>query len=193
MSGSKVRPQAVRERRGGNREQPFTQSSCFGALRQHGSKRPKTPRSTKNLKEAASQEGTKTFTQPDPVYRPLAPLPTPSPLHPSHLCFNALLWFMSAVSNLKTTSAAQPPLLSTNWGNKPPASRRNKCLTSLQQWQPSEDPLKSLQKHSTKCRRQSLWDSCGRGNSTPQRTRSQYWRREFLTQADKTLTAGRGQ
>lgn len=33
------------------REQPFTQSSCFGALRQHGSKRPKTPRSTKNLRK----------------------------------------------------------------------------------------------------------------------------------------------
>lgn len=40
----------------------------------------KTPRSTKNLREAASQEGTKTFTQPDPVYRPLAPPPTPA--HP---------------------------------------------------------------------------------------------------------------
>lgn len=100
---------------------------------------------------------------------------------PRHHCFSALLWLTLAGSNLKTTSAAQQPLLSTNWANKTPASRRNKCLTSLQQWQISEDPLKSPQKHSTKCRGLSLGDRCRQGNGTPQRTLSQYWRQEFLT------------
>lgn len=50
-------------------EKLFSQSSCFGALRWPGSKskKKKTPRSTENLREAASKEVSKTFAQPDPV------------------------------------------------------------------------------------------------------------------------------